>query len=274
MSEVVSRPNSATPQLATPEHTEPQHPINAGPIAASPTATGVDKSGQRVERMFAEIAGRYDFLNHLLSLGIDKYWRWRTVRNVPPTGTAPVLDLCTGTGDLALAYYRAGRGQTPVVGADFCHPMLVIGEEKRRKAGVVDGLSFVVADAQQLPFPADCFQIVSVAFGLRNVNDTGRGLREMIRVCRPGGRVVVLEFSMPRWQPLRSIYGWYFRNILPRIGELLAGNRSGAYNYLPASVAEFSAGEPLAARMRAGGLRDVRLLPLTLGVATLYVGLK
>ena len=104
--------------------------------------------------MFAEIATRYDFLNHLLSLGIDKYWRWRTVRTVPARGAAPVLDLCTGTGDLALAYYRAAGGQTPIVGADFCHPMLVVGEQKRCRAGIAQGLTFVEADAQRLPFDA------------------------------------------------------------------------------------------------------------------------
>ena len=235
---------------------------------------GVDKSGERVQRMFGEIAARYDLLNHLLSLGIDKYWRWRTVRNVPPAGTAPVLDLCTGTGDLALAYYRAAGGQAPIVGADFCHPMLAVGERKRRKAGIGDGLTFIEADAQQLPFAADSFQIVSVAFGLRNVSDTDRGLREMVRVCTPGGHVAVLEFSMPTWQPFKAIYGWYFRNVLPRIGQFLARNRQGAYNYLPASVGEFPSGEALAVRMRAAGLSQVRLLPLTLGVATLYVGVK
>ncbi len=224
--------------------------------------------------MFGEIAARYDFLNHLLSLGIDKYWRWRTVRAVPPAGAEPVLDLCTGTGDLALAYYRAGSGRTPIVGADFCRPMLAVGEQKRLKAGIAAGLSFVEADAQQLPFPADSFQIVSVAFGLRNVCDTDRGLREMVRVCRPGGHVAVLEFSLPSWQPFKAVYGWYFRHVLPRIGQLLARNRQGAYNYLPASVGEFASGEALADRMRAAGLTRVRLLPLTLGVATLYVGAK
>jgi len=233
----------------------------------------VDKSEARVRRMFGEIAERYDFLNHLLSMGVDVYWRWRTVRKVPPAGAAPILDMCTGTGDLALAYYRAGRGQTSVVAADFCHPMLVIGHGKAQKAHA-EQVTFVEADAQQLPFPADHFQIVSVAFGLRNVTDTDRGLREMVRVCQPGGRVAVLEFSMPTWQPFRAIYGWYFRNILPRIGQWLARNRQDAYNYLPDSVGEFPSGEALAERMRAAGARQVSYYPLTFGVATLYVGTK
>ncbi len=239
-----------------------------------PSLPAVDKSNARVAEMFGEIAPRYDFLNHLLSLGIDKYWRWRTVRAVPPVGDAPVLDLCTGTGDLALAYYRAADGRTPIVGADFCRPMLAVAEEKRHKAGIDTGLSFVEADAQSLPFADDHFQIVSVAFGLRNVCDTDRGLREMTRVCRPGGHVAVLEFSLPTLQPFKAIYGWYFRHVLPRIGQLLARNRQGAYNYLPASVGQFPSGEALAERMRAAGLRETRLLPLTLGVATLYVGTK
>ena len=235
---------------------------------------GVDKSEARVRRMFGEIAARYDFLNHLLSLGIDIYWRWRTVRKVRPTGDAPILDLCTGTGDLALAYHRAARGHTPVVGADFCHPMLVIGRGKAQTAGASDSVTFVEADAQQLPFPDNSFQIVSVAFGLRNVTDTDRGLREMLRVCRPGGRIAVLEFSMPRWQPFKFFYGWYFRYVLPRIGQALARNRQEAYNYLPESVGEFPSGEALAERLRAAGAGQVRYYPLTFGVATLYVGSK
>lgn len=233
----------------------------------------IDKSEARVRRMFGEIAGRYDLLNHLLSLNVDRYWRWRTVRQAPP-GDGPILDLCTGTGDLALAYYRASGGQARIVAADFCHPMLVRGDQKRSRAGVNGQLTFVEADAQRLPFPDDYFEIVCVAFGLRNVTDTDRGLREMARVCRPGGRVVVLEFSMPRRQPLRAVYGWYFRRVLPRIGRALARNRQDAYSYLPESVGEFPSGEALVERMRAAGLPSVVHRPLTFGVATLYVGVK
>jgi demethylmenaquinone methyltransferase / 2-methoxy-6-polyprenyl-1,4-benzoquinol methylase len=234
----------------------------------------VDKSEARVRRMFGEIAGRYDFLNHLLSLNIDRYWRWRTVRRVPPTGEGPILDLCTGTGDLALAYHRASGGRARIVAADFCHPMLVVGDRKRRDAGANGQLAFVEADAQRLPFPDDYFSIVCVAFGLRNVSDTDRGLAEMTRVCRRGGKVAVLEFSIPRWQPLGWVYGWYFRRVLPRIGQALARNRQDAYHYLPASVGEFPSGEALAERMRRTGLAEVVFSPLTMGVATLYVGTK
>lgn len=234
----------------------------------------VDKSGERVRRMFGEIAGRYDALNHLLSLGIDKYWRWRTVRKARPTGSLPILDVCTGTGDLALAYHRAASGEAAVIGADFCHPMLVVGRQKQVRRQLEQGLVFVEADTQQLPFPSESFQIVSVAFGLRNVADTDRGLAEMTRVCAPGGQVVVLEFSMPRWQPFRAVYAWYFRHVLPRIGQALARNRQSAYNYLPESVSEFPSGEALAQRMRTAGLSRVDYYPLTLGVATLYVGRK
>ncbi|MBI3467875.1 MAG: bifunctional demethylmenaquinone methyltransferase/2-methoxy-6-polyprenyl-1,4-benzoquinol methylase UbiE [Planctomycetes bacterium] len=234
----------------------------------------VDKSEARVRRMFGQIARRYDLLNHLLSLNIDKRWRRQTVRAVPPGGDGAILDLCTGTGDLALAYYRATDERTPIVGADFCHEMLAVGAEKGRRAAANGRLSFIEADAQRLPFTDDHFQIVSVAFGLRNVTDTDRGLREMVRVCRPGGRVAVLEFSMPRRRPFRGVYRWYFRHVLPRIGQLLARNRESAYNYLPASVSEFPDGEALENRLRAAGLKDVWSRPLTFGVATLYVGCK
>ena len=234
----------------------------------------VDKSQQRVRRMFAEIAASYDRMNHLLSMNVDRYWRWKTVRIVTPSGNDPILDVCTGTGDLALAYWRITGGSIPVVAADFCEEMLQIGRSKAAKAGIDGAVTFVEADTQQLPFQDDFFQIVSVAFGLRNVADTDRGLREMTRVCRQGGQVAVLEFSIPRRQPLKAVYGWYFRHILPRIGQWLARNDENAYRYLPDSVAEFPAAEALAERMADAGMRDVRFYPLTMGIATLHVGTK
>lgn len=234
----------------------------------------LDKSSARVRRMFGEIARRYDLLNHLLSLGIDRSWRRRTVRLVPPADEGPILDVCTGTGDLALAYRRAGGGRTQVVGADFCHPMLVIAARKCRRAGAADRISLLEADAQRLPFPDNLFQIVCVAFGLRNLSDTDAGLREMARVCRPGGRVAVLEFSMPSSRPLRAVYGWYFHRVLPRVGEALARNAQRAYNYLPASVGQFPQAEALLERLKAAGLSGVRSYRLTFGIASLYVGEK
>ena len=243
------------------------------------TIEPVDKSEQRIRQMFGEISPRYDFLNHLLSGGTDWYWRWRAVRAAPPRGTAPILDVCTGTGDLAVAYWKRGQGKIPVIGTDFTHEMLVLADRKTAKlrersqaAGV--SFSFVEADTQRLPFADDQFQIVSVAFGLRNVTDTRRGLREMIRVCQPGGRVVVLEFSLPGNRLLRSSYLWYFKNVLPRIGQFFASNRQQAYNYLPSSVAEFPHGQTLADIMRECGLNTVKFTPFTFGVATLYIGVK
>jgi demethylmenaquinone methyltransferase/2-methoxy-6-polyprenyl-1,4-benzoquinol methylase len=238
------------------------------------SAMTVDKSGDRVKQMFGEIAPKYDLMNHLLSMNIDRYWRWRTVRLVNPQGEQPILDLCTGTGDLAFAFHRYTRGQAPIVGADFCPEMLAIGEKKKQRAGLEGAITFVEADTQNLPFDDNHFQVVSVAFGLRNVADTDRGLREMVRVCRPGGKVAVLEFSMPGWQPFKGLYGWYFRRVLPRVGQWFARNSSSAYSYLPASVGEFPYGQALADRMTAAGLSRVKFYPFTLGVATLYVGVK
>ncbi|MBX7074894.1 MAG: bifunctional demethylmenaquinone methyltransferase/2-methoxy-6-polyprenyl-1,4-benzoquinol methylase UbiE [Pirellulales bacterium] len=234
----------------------------------------VDKSEQRVRQMFGEIAERYDLLNHLLSLNVDRYWRWQTVRRVPPGLKGPILDICTGTADLALAYHKAALGHVPIIAADFSHPMLVRGDQKGRQIEGRRNLHFVEADAQQLPFDDAQFQLVTVAFGLRNVTNTDQGLREMARVCRPGGKVAVLEFSMPTQPGLKQLYQFYFRHVLPRIGQTLARNRSDAYNYLPSSVQEFPSGEALCDRMRGAGLSTARHVPLTLGVATLYIGTK
>lgn len=237
----------------------------------------VDKSETRIRRMFGEIAQRYDLLNRLLSGGTDLYWRWRTVRDCPPRGDAPILDVCTGTGDLALAYWRKGRQRVPVVGTDFTHEMLVLANHKlaqQRSSAAAAPVIFLEADTQQLPFLDGTFQIVSVAFGLRNVTDTDRGLREMIRVCQPGGRVAVLEFSMPRNRLFHRLYRGYFTSVLPRIGQWLARNRQSAYNYLPQSVSEFLSGQALATRMEECGLEAVSWRPLTFGIATLYIGQK
>jgi len=152
--------------------------------------------------------------------------------------------------------------------------MLQIGEKKRQRRQLPDEISFIEADAQELPFPDGSFGIVAVAFGLRNVADTDQGLREMTRVCRPGGTVAVLEFSQPRWQPFASLYGVYFRHVLPRLGQWLARNEESAYSYLPESVGEFPSGEALLSRMRQAGLGNTRLHSLTMGVATLYIGQK
>lgn len=236
--------------------------------------TTVDKSGERVRGMFGEIAPKYDRMNHLLSMNVDRYWRWKTVRLAPPIGKAPILDVCTGTGDLALAYYRRAKGEVPVFATDFCPEMLVIAEEKKKRAGIDSRLTFLEADTQSLPFDADTFQLVTVAFGLRNVADTDGGLRDMTRVCQPNGRVVVLEFSHPQRQPMRSLYGWYFRNVLPRLGHLLTRSSHQAYDYLPESVGQFPQGEQLARKMRNAGMRDVIIHPLTCGIATLYIGRK
>jgi demethylmenaquinone methyltransferase/2-methoxy-6-polyprenyl-1,4-benzoquinol methylase len=213
-------------------------------------------------------------MNHLLSMNVDRYWRGWTVRKVRPSGTGPILDVCTGTGDLALAFWRATDGSVPIVATDFCPEMLDVGRQKKEAAGINGTLEFIEADTLQLPFSDDHFQLVTVAFGLRNVTDTQRGIEEMVRVCRPGGRIAILEFSMPGWQPFKSVYGWYFRSVLPRVGQLMTRNDEAAYSYLPDSVQEFPYGESLAEQLREAGLKDVQFHPLTLGIATLYVGTK
>jgi demethylmenaquinone methyltransferase/2-methoxy-6-polyprenyl-1,4-benzoquinol methylase len=236
--------------------------------------TLLDKREPRIRTMFGNIARHYDLLNHLLSLNVDRWWRWRTTRLAAPQGTGPILDVCTGTGDLALAYDRAARGRLPIVGADFCLPMLVPARLKARRRRAGERIRFVEADTQRLPFPDDTFQLTTVAFGLRNVTDTDRGLAEMVRVTRPGGRVAILEFSRPRHWLFGRLYRAYFRWVLPAVGQLISRSREQAYEYLPASVQEFPDGEALADRLRMHGLREVRWYPLTFGIATLYVGTK
>lgn len=224
--------------------------------------------------MFGAIAPSYDLLNHLLSFNVDRYWRWRTTRLVPPDADGPILDVCTGTGDLALAYDRAASQRLPIFATDFCLPMLLPAQKKTRRRDAEGRIHYVEADTQRLPFPDDFFQLTTVAFGLRNVTDTNRGLAEMVRVTRPGGRVAILEFSRPHGWFFGPLYRFYFRRVLPFIGQLISRSKDSAYDYLPASVMEFPDGEALAQRLRSHGLTAVSWRPLTFGIATLYVGTK
>ncbi|MEZ6135668.1 MAG: bifunctional demethylmenaquinone methyltransferase/2-methoxy-6-polyprenyl-1,4-benzoquinol methylase UbiE [Pirellulaceae bacterium] len=236
----------------------------------------LDKSGQRVRDMFAQIAPRYDLMNHVLSLGIDIRWRKKVLKNLRLDQDLPILDCCTGTGDLALALARhvANRRQPgiEVVGTDFCAPMLKLAESKHRQRYSELPVRFLEADSQELPFADGTFQAVTVAFGLRNVQDTDRGIAEMLRVCAPGGQVAVLEFSQPTLPVFKQVYQAYFRHILPRVGQRLAKNDKQAYEYLPNSVIEFPSGQALVDRLSSAGLKAVKVNPFTFGVASLYIG--
>lgn len=240
--------------------------------APGPGSPAVDKSGDKVRAMFAAIAPHYDRLNHLLSLNIDRRWRARAVASLPLGPGAPILDVCTGTADLALALDRRMQGAAPVFGLDFTPELLRRGQAKAARAG--RPIRFVLGDAQRLPFPDDTFQAVTVAFGLRNVADTARGLDELARVARPGGTVAVLEFSRPRGPLLGPAYMAFFRRILPRVGQLLAPNPQSAYNYLPESVLQFPDGQEMLDLMTARGLSEPRQQALTGGIASLYTGVK
>jgi len=245
-------------------------PQTAATIDQSPC--GVDKTGSKVRGMFAEIAPRYDLVNRMLSGGIDVWWRHVTVSRAPPPQQGAILDVCTGTGDLALAYANTCGPGVSIVASDFCRPMLDRGIEKSARAGKT--IEWVEADAMALPFPDAAFDLVTVAFGLRNIADTGRGLAEMARVLKPGGRLAILEFSLPANSFIRAGYLWYFRRVLPWIGNTVARNASDAYSYLNKSVEEFPTGDRLAALVRAAGFADVDMVPLTFGIATLSIATR
>jgi demethylmenaquinone methyltransferase / 2-methoxy-6-polyprenyl-1,4-benzoquinol methylase len=235
----------------------------------------VDKSGDKVRKMFAQIAPRYDLMNHVLSLNIDKAWRRRTLQQLELNGDGPVLDVCTGTGDLAIAIAAKTSDRLRVIGTDFCFPMLELARQKQAKLDPKLGsIRFIEADTQALPFPENTFQAVTVAFGIRNVADTVHGLQEMVRVCQPGGQVAILEFSRPTLPLLKQVYDGYFRWILPAIGQTMAKNSESAYRYLPESVRQFPSGDAMVSILEQVGLQDIRSMPMTFGVATLYIGRK
>ena len=221
--------------------------------------------------MFAGIAGRYDLLNHLLSGNTDKRWRRLVAEELRPSlrQGALALDVACGTGDLSLTLLAAGEAR--VVGLDFCRPMLEIAREKAEGGGA--SVPFVEGDALRLPFADEVFDVATIAFGLRNLSSVEEGLRELLRVIRPGGRVAVLEFSTPVVPGFRALFQFYFTRVLPRIGGMVSGSR-GAYEYLPDSVSKFPDQGRLAALMRETGFEAVGYRNLTGGIAALHTGTR
>ncbi len=224
---------------------------------------------QEVEQMFDAIAPKYDLLNRVLSMGIDQQWRKKAVRLLQPEKPQHILDVATGTADLALQAMTLEPQH--VTGVDIAEEMLAVGREKIAAQNLTDRITLQRGDAENLPFDDASFDAVLVAFGVRNFQDLDAGLREMHRVLRPGGVLVVLEFSKPRAFPIKQGYNFYSRHILPRIGRAVSKD-SGAYEYLPASVAAFPDGEDFLMRMRAAGYHDLSQQPLTFGIASLYKG--
>jgi demethylmenaquinone methyltransferase/2-methoxy-6-polyprenyl-1,4-benzoquinol methylase len=228
----------------------------------------IDKRPARVAAMFDAIAARYDFLNHLLSAGFDRHWRSRAIRSLQLTGRESVVDVCTGTADVALAAVSAAPGASRVVGVDFSGEMLRLAGVKVRARGGGRVL-LTRGDATKLPVPTASMDAATVAFGIRNVEKPERGLAEMYRVLRPGGRLAILEFSIPASALIRAVYLPYFRYVLPRVGRLVSGHGS-AYTYLPASVGSFIPPDVMLDLLRACGFRESKAIPLTFGIVTLY----
>ena len=231
--------------------------------------------GKAVRQMFGEIAHRYDFLNHFLSVSVDRRWRRLAATKVEELvrGIQPKLglDLCSGTGDLAIELHQ--RLKIPIVAADFCHPMLVRSLSKTRGLRLDGPIRTVEADSLEIPFATAAFDAVTIAFGLRNLEDPAKGLQEMRRVLRPDGALVILEFSKPVVPILRPAFEFYFRRVLPRLGAWISGQKT-AYQYLPDSVGRFPSQLELAAMMEKAGLRNVAYRNLSGGIAAIHWALK
>ncbi len=232
-----------------------------------PTAPSAPGSGA----MFDNIARRYDLLNRVMSFGVDRRWRKHTVRAMalPGDGACRVLDVATGTGDLAIDVARVHPG-AEIVGVDPSRKMIEVGRGKLAARGLAERVRLDEGDAQALPYDDDSFDAVCIAFGIRNVPDRGRGLAEMARVCKPGGRVAILELGEPRKGIIAPLARFHIRHVVPRVGAWLSGARE--YRYLQTSIAAFPAPADFAALMKASGLDVLEVRPLTFGVCTLYVG--
>jgi demethylmenaquinone methyltransferase/2-methoxy-6-polyprenyl-1,4-benzoquinol methylase len=229
----------------------------------------IDKRPTRVAAMFDAIASRYDLLNRLLSAGIDRRWRTRAIRSLHLTGRESMVDVCTGTGDVALAAVDAAPGAAEVLGVDFSGEMLRLGARKVASRGHVGRIFLARGDATRLPVRTASLDAATVAFGIRNVEHPELALTEMHRALRLGGRLAILEFSVPASALVRAFYLPYFRHVLPRIGRLVSGHGS-AYTYLPASVGSFIPPATMLGLLADRGFREAHATPLTFGIVTLY----
>lgn len=228
-----------------------------------------DKTPDRIAGMFDAIAPRYDLLNHLLSAGIDRRWRKRAIASLGLTGRETLIDVCSGTADIALEATGAAR----VVGVDFAGAMLSLGLRKVRSARQERRIGLIRGDAMRLPARDRSADAATVAFGIRNVQRPEAACAELARVLRPGGRLAVLEFAVPRIPGLSSLYLWYFRRVLPLVGRLISGH-AGAYSYLPASVGAFPPPAEFMALLRRAGFAEVKAVPLTFGIVYLYTAVR
>ena len=220
--------------------------------------------------MFDAIAPRYDLLNHLLSAGIDRRWRSRAIASLQLTGRETLIDVCTGTADVAL---QARDGAARILGIDFAAAMLALGRAKVCRSGMERRVVLVRGDAMRLPAADATADAVTVAFGIRNVQNPAVACGEMARVLRPGGRLAILEFGMPRLPGMSGLYRWYFSRVLPFIGRRISGH-SAAYSYLPASVGVFPPPQEFVTLLRQAGFSEVRAVPLTFGIVYLYMAVK
>lgn len=231
--------------------------------------TDVSKSPDRIAGMFDAIAGRYDLLNHVLSVGIDRRWRTRAIRSLQLTGTEAVLDLCTGTGDLAIAAVRAQPSAARVVGVDFSGAMLRVGDRKLRSERLDGRIAMIQGDATRIPLRDASVDAVTIGFGIRNVQDMDAACAELYRVLKPAGRLAILEFAVPTTPVFGALYGWYVNHMLPRIGRALSRSES-AYAYLPASISAFAMPDEFVKILRRAGFSTIYPIRLMLGSVILY----
>jgi len=226
---------------------------------------------ENVRNMFNNIAGKYDFLNHFLSMNIDHLWRRKVVKILSKHKHDSILDVATGTADLAIAAIKLHP--TSITGIDISDEMLKIGREKLINKKMDAIIKLQTADSENLPFDNDSFDACMVAFGVRNFEDLNKGLSEMYRVIKPNGVVVILEFSKPKSFPVKQIYGFYFKNILPILGKMISKDNF-AYTYLPDSVSKFPEGNDFVSTLKTIGFKELKRVPLTFGIATIYHGIK
>ncbi len=226
---------------------------------------------QQVADMFDNISPKYDFLNHFLSLGIDIRWRKKGIKLLKEIQPKSILDIATGTGDFAIESLSLNPDK--VVGVDISEGMLEVGRKKLKKRKLEDRITLQSGDSENLPFEDNMFDAIIVAFGVRNFENLEKGLAEMYRVLRPGGKVVVLEFSKPKSFPFKQLYNFYFKNILPTIGKIISKDNS-AYTYLPESVKSFPDGKNFTLKLDTLGFKKTECRPLTFGISSIYTGIK